>query len=251
MRCEPRERPGVKESFAKSPGFARAVHDAVGRGARRGFTLIELLVVIAVIGILIGLLLPAIQAARATARKTVCASNMRQIGLAVHAFANVRNGQLPRSACNLLGDNKSWIETLNPFYENLDAIRICPDDPKGPERLEERLTSYVLNDFITVPGPGRVCNLYELRETHSTILGMEGADDMPLDPQHEHIHCTMWFTKSNFKNGKIFEKISKDIQVDRHGTVANYLYADARVEAIPVEQIQEWAEEPFVFVKPF
>ena len=220
---------------------------------QRAFTLIELLVVIAIIGILIGLLLPAIQAARATARKTACASNMRQIGLAVHNFANVRNGQFPRSACNLTGTgkDKSWIETLNPFYENLDAIRICPDDPKGPERLEEQLTSYVLNDYVTVPGPGRVCNLYELKETHSTILAMEGADTMPLDPHYEHIHCTMWFTMSNYRAGKIYEVIADDIQVDRHGTVANYLYADGRVEAIPAEQIQEWAEEPFIFVKPF
>ena len=50
---------------------------------RRAFTLVELLVVIAIIGILIGLLLPAVQAARESARRTQCASGVRQLGLGV------------------------------------------------------------------------------------------------------------------------------------------------------------------------
>src|SRR5262245_31955784 len=62
---------------------------------RRAFTLIELLVVIAIVAILAALLLPALAAGREAGRKASCLSNLRQIGLAIHAYAADFEGKIP------------------------------------------------------------------------------------------------------------------------------------------------------------
>jgi prepilin-type N-terminal cleavage/methylation domain-containing protein/prepilin-type processing-associated H-X9-DG protein len=62
---------------------------------RAAFTLVELLVVIAIIGILVALLLPAIQAAREAARRASCQNKLRQLGVAVLTYENMRKSLPP------------------------------------------------------------------------------------------------------------------------------------------------------------
>jgi type II secretion system protein G len=65
------------------------------RKSNRGFTLIELLVVMAIIIILAGLLMPALGRAREQARKTTCASNLKQIGAALEMYTADNNEKYP------------------------------------------------------------------------------------------------------------------------------------------------------------
>ena len=68
--------------------------------SRTGFTLIELLVVISIIALLIAVLLPALQTARESARRAICMSNIKQIGLALNLYAQDYNNIYPAANLN-------------------------------------------------------------------------------------------------------------------------------------------------------
>jgi prepilin-type N-terminal cleavage/methylation domain-containing protein len=91
----------------------------------RGFTLVELLVVIAIIGTLIGLLLPAVQSARASARRMQCINNLRTLGQGLMTYESARRNFPPGATSNgvdlgssgLSGGAYTWGSLILPFIE--------------------------------------------------------------------------------------------------------------------------------------
>jgi len=228
--------------------------ELVAMRTKAAFTLVELLVVIAIIGVLVGLILPAVQAARATSRNMACKSNMRQIGVGIHQFANTNNGRFPFNVHRSV--EQSWLYTLSPYIEGVDEIRICPDDPKSTERLTGTYkgTSYLISEYVsTEVVEGAVLNLFKLKETSKLIILFEGADaNGELD---DHAHVTSWYSPVYVKKKWVWTSLQAEVNPRRHGVSSNYLYADGHVEAISIDDMREIVEEDMVkktiFFRPY
>jgi len=132
------------------------------RRRQAGFTLIELLVVVAIIALLLAILVPGLSQARAQSKRSVCLSNLREIGLAIHAYGMQYGGAIPRGPAMPLpyfseqgweewASNQVWIgglqtpNGLGPLLaRDLRQPRVlfCPaDDTNDPieefEKLEQ------------------------------------------------------------------------------------------------------------------
>ena len=117
---------------------------SLGETRPQAFTLVELLVVIAIVGILLGLMLPAVQAARESARRTQCMSNLRQVGIALDQYVDAQGsrGKFPDAASMPVSVNPdprrpSLFEVLGDRVEKNQELFRCPSDRKylGEEGL--------------------------------------------------------------------------------------------------------------------
>lgn len=218
---------------------------------KRAFTLVEMLIVIAIIGTLVALLLPAIQSARQSAFKASCSNRMRQIGLAMTFYCDANDGKFPQNSH--AGAGKSWIYTLAPYLEEMDVVRICPLDPQGDQRLANKQTSYVISGYITSASrPESVLEMRKLKSLTRTITVFEGSNQRSVSNlESEHTHPWNWFSAANISAGTVWTEARKEIEPTQHmGNSANYLYADAHVEAIAAMDLQRRAEAGDNFALP-
>jgi len=254
----------------------------------RGFSLVELLVVIAIVATLVGLLLPAVQSVRAAARRTQCASNMRQLALGVILYAEAHRGRFPsRTHTDDASRDLDWITQLAPFVEGVDAIRRCPDDPLGELRMNglpgsgedyvdplhadpaKRFTpktSYVVNGYLSFDEEAAyskgVNNLNRIGARSKAVMLFEKYSNpaavtnrtlqlADLRSSHfDHTHSPDWFRWFPSRKDRVLRDVSAEIQLARHADGAHFAYADGHVELVTENQIGAWIETGFDFARP-
>ncbi len=154
--------------------------------ARRAFSLLEILVVVAVLGILAALLFPAFSRAREKARGATCLSNYRQIGLAIHQYAQDNDDLSPANGGSFAG----LVKDCAPYIHS-DKVFVCPDDYDRQE--EGRAGSYrVPSRYQGKPMSCGWLNPYiggEITTSSQTTLSYEAEQDFvqaPIRPTYRH-----------------------------------------------------------------
>src|SRR5262245_22541308 len=115
------------------------------RTLRCGFTLIELLVVIAIIAILIALLVPAVQKVREAATRVETANNLRQIGIAVHAYHDVARS-LPHANSPVF---VSAFTRILPYVEQDSIAKLYRRDLSPTDPINLAVTKQVIPTFVS------------------------------------------------------------------------------------------------------
>lgn len=183
-----------------------------------GFTLVELLVVTTVIGLLAVLIVSGARGMFGKAQMVECLSNMRQMGVAVQLFAQENGGQLPGTSHAV-----SWTNSLTAYLGS-NFIGRCPAVPQHRARV-----TYAWNDCLVTNGVG-----LSVASCSAPSLTMAMAE-LALDQSSEHLHFSgvrggaSHLTPNQFKDA---------VNVEAHGTSANYLFVDGHAENLAWTEVQ-------------
>jgi len=207
------------------------------------FTLIELLVVIAIIAILAALLLPAMRSAKEMAKASSCASNMRQLDMAVSIYARDYAGWCPPDR----GDSSpwiSWMALIVPDYlpkgkiSGVANVMQCPSglpiDAYYKTCLGLNIQLCGRNSSYPVTPKGR---LDFAKSPSSTMLAM--------DSYNLWREMSVW--EMNASNG-IF--LSNPINVCRHRGTASVGYCDGHVKGVLAKELSGLTSYSNVFWDP-
>ena len=237
--------------------------------------MIELLVVVSIIALLLSILLPALGAAKRSAQQVLSASNMRQIGLAIHMYQDEHNGWFPRTTHGNPNLSESWIYTLAPYLGDAERVedpdnpgqmiweigrvRVCPRDQKAEERMANSGSSYILNEWVAVPHVGPFGGIDEsqtytrrikLARPSETYIMFVAATRWAPSVYADHTHSRNWISWSN---------VTWDISTDRYGAdgpapflngSSNYLFADGHVEQIQAAKLKKLIDAGVNFSRP-
>jgi len=184
----------------------------------RAFTLIELLVIIAIISLVIALLLPALARARQSARDMTCASNIRQMTIALMLYTDDHQGMLFPEKQVYSGEGTLWWfgfevfggpsaegqRILNrtrgrlfPYYQHTDSIEICPSFPVESAHYKPKFTTHWTTYGLAQPliDPTEPAYRDEIRQPSRTLafadsaqMNMHQAPASPANPMFEQWH---------------------------------------------------------------
>ena len=138
----------------------------------RGFTLVELLVVMTIIGIMAGMIMPQISKSLEKVRRTACSSNLRQVGLALHAYAQDNEGRYPFTGSAGDSANKHFA-LMFPRWINKEGVFLCRSAATRGYRADE----------VTDPAHGARAETLKAGENcyaYAFGLGGPSTEEMPL-----------------------------------------------------------------------
>lgn len=209
------------------------------RRIRTGFTLIELLVVVAVIGLLTAILMPSLRSARVQARRTVCGTHLRQIGVAMQGYLGDHGDRFPlASALPSVGpspvDSEEPLyiaDVLGPYLSRNESVFQCPSDVAG--RIDRPAPATGLSYFQSE----RSSYQYRVRLGPLLLAGRtmdEVANRIESFFGEPAPVNTIWYMRdyNNFHRGNRRVSASDDEGQDGAPASAgqrNYLYVDGHV----------------------